>query len=161
MGLAVTAFEHATLLPEHVREEDCWEDHEFAHIIDPDFARSLRGLTADRCYEVSGKTASVSNSYSGHDLFREALAQTFLGVDPVKVWGDSERWVDAPFYELIHFADNEGTIGPEAATDLLADFEAGRDAFRDASDDDWLLRKYDEWAEVFHVAAGNGLVRFS
>lgn len=161
MGLDVTAFEHATLLPEHVRDEDCYDDHEFAYIIDPDFARSLRGLTADRCYAVSGEAARVGNSYSGHSRFREALASTFLGVEPAEVWGDWERWADAPFYELIHFADNEGTIGPDAAADLLTDFEAGRDAFHAAITDDWLIRKYDEWTDVCRVAAGNGLVRFS
>lgn len=161
MGLDVTAYETAALLDPHETADSCYDDHLQAFVIDPSFDRSLGGLIADRCYNVSGRTATVSNSYGGHGAFRDRLARTFLGVSAPTVWYAADQYADRPFFELIHFADNEGTIGPAAASDLLADFEAGRDRWRSTIDHEWLRGKYDEWTEVFRCAASGGLVDFA
>jgi hypothetical protein len=162
MGLAVTAYEIATIMEPHNLTSDCWTEHERAFIIDPGFARSLRGLVADRCYLVSGKTARVSNSYPGHGRFRERLAAVFHDTEPQTIWDAPDDWVDRSFFELICFADNEGTIGGEAAADLLADFEAGAAQWAaDVSEDDWMRSEYDAWTEVCRVAAGGGMVVFA
>ena len=162
MGLDALAYKAATLLDPHEQTEDCWENHVLALIVDPSFHRSLRGLVADRCYEVEGvEAAHVGNSYSGHSRFRDELSRVFLGVESRTVWGSPDRYADRPFFELIHFADNEGTIGPDAAADLAADFAEGRTLWQSRVSDEWLLHKYDEWAEVFATAADGGLVRFA
>ena len=167
MGLDATAFKVAELTEPHDEGEDCWEDdHVRAFIIDDSFHRSARGLTLNRCYRVDGRQITVSNSYGGHSRFREELARVFYGVEPSTIWHAPDDFADRPFFELIHFADNEGTIGPEAAADLAADFEAGRaewlaDARIAAEVSDWTRRKYDdEWAEAFVAAANGGLVTF-
>lgn len=162
MGLDATAFTAATLLEPHDEDEDCWENHIQAFVIDPSFHRSLRGLVEDRCYAADATTAHVGNSYGGHSQFRDRLSRVFLGVEPRVIWESPETYADRPFFELIHFADNEGTIGPDAAADLAADFAEGRTLWwSKVDDDDWLLRKYDEWATVFAAAADGGLVRFA
>lgn len=161
MGLDATAYSTATLLEPHERTDDCWDEHRRAYIIDPDFHRSLRGLVSDRCYAVEGSRVRVSNSYGGHGHLRRELARVFLGVEPEAVWRAPDDYADRPFFELIHFADNEGTIGPEAAADLAADFAAGREQFRAEVEDHWNRAKYDEWAAAFTIAAHHGLVDFS
>ena len=64
-----------------------------------------------------------------------------------------------PFYELLNFADNEGTIGPEAAADLARDFAEHRERVRPELDD-YFARTYDHFEEAFKLAAGTGLVMF-
>jgi len=82
---------------------------------------------------------------------------------PQAVWENPDRYVDAPFYELIHFADNEGTIGGEAAADLARDFidlgEKVVPRLMVAGGDYW-RGKYEAWAKAFKLAAGTGLVYF-
>lgn len=54
-----------------------------------------------------------AGSYGGYNQWRTYLSQIF----------NSEQDPARPFYELIYFADNEGTITAGAARNLLADFE--------------------------------------
>lgn len=163
MGLDAVAFRLATLTDEHERTDACRDnDHVLAHVIDDDFHRSLRGLTAGRCYRVADRAITVSSSYSGHGQFREVLARVFYGKAPRDIWNDPEAYADRPFFELLQFADNEGTIGPLAAADLARDFAEGREQWDAALDvSEWDRRKYDEWAEAFEAAANDGLVRFA
>lgn len=169
MGLDIRAFSVATLTDEHAREGEFWcgiEDHKVVFCYDG-FEQSLRGLVVGRCYDV-GQGVSIyhhAGSYGGYNAWRDRLARVHLGVSARTVWRDPEAYRDRPFYELINFADNEGFIGPEAAADLLLDFEAGRDRWMVATDDDVVdhddRRKYDEWTKAFRTAAGHGLVRFA
>lgn len=162
MGLSAAAFKVATLTEPHERTDECSEnDHVRAFIIAPEFHRSLRGLEAGRCYEVGDREITVHNSYSGHSRFREELARVFLGVTPRSIWDNPAAYADRPFFELIQFADNEGTIGPEAAADLAADFAEGRDHWEAAPRlQPWVRETYAQWAEAFEAAAGGGLVMF-
>lgn len=163
MGLSAAPFRTATLTEPHERTDQCPEDdHVLAFILDPDFHRSLRGLKAGRCYKVSDPEVTVRSSYSGHNRFREELARVFLGVTPGSIWDDPDIYADRPFFELIQFADNEGTIGPEAAADLATDFTEGRDRWEaDPRLQPWARETYVEWAAAFEAAAGGGLVRFA
>lgn len=161
MGLDAAAFKVATLTEPHDREE-CWEsDHVFAFIIDDSFHRSARGLVLDRCYDVQGRATTVSNSYGGHGRFREELSRIFLDVAPRTVWRSPDEYAERPFFELIHFADNEGTIGTEAAADLARDFVEGRKKWEAAVTDTWNLHIYNEWTAAFEAASHGGLVRFA
>jgi hypothetical protein len=174
MGLDATAYSNAILLPEHERGDDCYEAHVHAFAYSC-FPRSFRGLAdADklcdfgdgsldciggRCYDVSGsETYRTRASYSGYNRCRDQLSQLFLGVEVGVVARNPELYEDKPFFELINFADNEGCIGPDAATDLLADFEFGR--ARVESDCPDLLPWYDGWTAACRLAAGNGLIEF-
>lgn len=175
MGLDITAYRNAILLPEHERNDDCYEEHVLAFAYGC-FPRSFRGLAdADvtfefgrggepfvggRCYDVSDSESIGfhGGSYTGYNRLRDALSQTFLGVDAGTVARQPEQYVDEPFFELINFADNEGCIGPEAAADLLVDFEAGRQQWEAEHPD--LLGWYDEWITACRLAADNGLIKF-
>ena len=171
MGLDITAYGSAVLVPEHPRERQTWcenDAHQVAFTIDDDaFVRSWRGLLLGRCYDVSAK-ATLSHragSYGGHNRFRAALAENYIGVLPEVVWAHPDDYADAPFYELVKFADNEGTIGPLAAADLATDFAAHRDDWRarfasDTLEGEWMCEVYDRWHQAFAYAADGGMVVF-
>lgn len=163
MGLSAYAYRLATLTDEHERNDACYEnDHVLAFILGDEFRRSLRGLNAGRCYKVSDRAITVSNSYSGHGRFREVLARVFYDKAPRDIWNDPDAYVDQPFFELLQFADNEGTIGPLAAADLARDFAEGREQWNAALEvSEWVRSTYDEWAEAFEAAANGGLVTFA
>ena len=101
-----------------------------------------------------------AGSYSGYNWWRDQLAQMAYRKPAERVWAEN---TDGPFFELINFADNEGTIGPIACARLAEHFEAGRDTVRARlydKVDGWDQQKYDEWARAFDLAANTGLVRF-
>lgn len=175
MGLWVRAIGPLTLTEPHERTDHCWDEHRVAHIIDPSMAQSARGLELDRCYvEAEGaRTVEVlSLSYMGYNRWRGDLCRAVLDCDPEQVWSDLDGYRGRPFFELIHFADNEGTIGPEAAADLLADFELAladglRERFAALLPDGWpephrahYVACLDRWVEGLRVAADRGLVMF-
>lgn len=128
------------------------------------FEWSMRGLQPGRCYVVDNSFHFAAGSYSGYGAWRCDLARVVLSVSAIEeVWNDVEHYRDEPFFELIHFADNEGTIGPEAALDLAQDFDEWRAVYVAAHSDDshdWDVQKYDEWTKAFKIAAGTGLVEF-
>ena len=184
MGLTVRAFSHMELTPEHARGRECtgWttptamptHPHIPAFVLDG-FDQSLRGLVDGRCYAQTARTVSVcvlSMGYAMYAGWRSALSVAGLGVTPGVVWDHPDDFRGDPFFELIHFADNEGTIGPEAAADLLADFEAAPDlAGRLAAsvhDKPLPLRVREQfgavvgqWVTGLTLAADGGLVRFA
>lgn len=166
MGLDITAWEKAVITEPHERTDDCYEaDHVLAYVIG-DFERSLRGLEPNRCYEVSGtRFHFLAGSYGGYGYFRQLLCGAALGVEPGAVWADPDAFIDLPFYELINFADNEGTIGPDAAADLLADFDEHGEKVKASiaaasPPETYYADKVDAWHEAFRIAAGHGLVNF-
>jgi hypothetical protein len=70
---------------------------------------------------------------------------------------------DVAFQELIDFADNEGVIGSVLAQKLYDDFKNNhKDAieYSKAINDDWFIRKYEDWMEAFNYARQNGAVNF-
>lgn len=110
-------------------------------------------------YRVSGQEEGIDFSYSGYSDWREWLCRTFLKVSPEQVWDNPETFADAPFVELVNFADNEGFIGPKTCAKLAADFAAhtpGHHAFglRDHA------RAYERLAQMFRIAGGGGAVKF-
>lgn len=184
MGLDVTAYSEATLLPEHeFRPDECFEAGHVRAFAYAQFHQSMRGLEWDKSlsdyqgnadvfiggreYLCGGKSEWLSIGYGGHRVFRKRLASDLLGVTAEAIWTDPDKFRWLPFFELIEFADNEGTIGPEAASDLAIDF---RD-FADRADAEWskpdstgwaerLHSLYIQWRQLFDLAAGGGLVNF-
>lgn len=186
MGLYVTAYANARRTPSHNRNfETCDAAGHVWAFAYSGMEASYRGLAnADvlgvfensemyvggACYDVSDseRHGFAAGSYTGYNAWREDLAKAFHGVDPGTIWADATKYADQPFYELITFADNEGCIGPDAARDLLADFEAGQGRWSDywAARDvrssllTWNIERYEDWTQACRLAARDGLIRF-
>lgn len=118
------------------------------------------------CFAVTNATKTewlAAGSYRGYGHFRDMLKACFA---------DDSRSIreqpDAPFFELIWFADNEGTLLTQACTDLLGDFKAGREQWTafinetvpSLQDSSYYVRKYDEWTAALELAADGGLIDF-
>lgn len=181
MGLDITAYEIAKLVPSpHEYDPDtCYDNGHVEAFAYQGFERSFRGLAdADvvkksesgwssaifiggRCYDISsGENFDFrAGSYGGYTEWRRQLSNAVLDVDPSEIWKNPQAFQDKPFYELIHFADNEGCIGPEAAADLFDDFAAYRDELA-VSEDQWFMQSYDNWMTAFELARETGLVDF-
>lgn len=169
MGLDVTAYEKIVPIGRHTEDWCADEDHHTV-LAYKGFEQSTRGLILDAergnlrvggCVTTSGREFDFrAGSYSGYGAWRQALARAAYGVSAGEVWADPDAYRDLPFFELIHFADNEGTIGPDAAGDLAADFAENRDTVRAklAVADDCYAEKYDYWQRAFELAAGAGMV---
>jgi hypothetical protein len=164
MGLDITAYSHLAPVGLHLEPGVWCEDDVHVQVMAYDcFPQSYRGLpdlgswrefVLGGCYAITEKTETHrfrAGSYGGYNDWRADLQKQF----------NPERDPDGPFYELIWFADNEGDIGPEAAADLLKDFEQHADAY--APDGDILgywCENYANWTRAFRLAADGGLVDF-
>lgn len=179
MGLDITAYSNLKSIGRHVTDDDEWCDedgHIMAFAYDS-FPQSFRGIPvlAERfvsgstlleggCYVATDATETISfraGSYGGYNNWRQALADRF---NPVSRGWDhgptmTEPDPNKPFYELIWFADNEGTIGPEAAADLLEDFRTHAESYRVPGAGRY-PETYQNWTRAFELAADGGLVRF-
>jgi hypothetical protein len=174
MGLDITVytkvvpFDESKILRTHSGEVDYdWTyDNEVHKVFCYDgFEQSLRPLVLDTWVQSVGDSWGFrAGSYSGYSHFRDHLAAVALGVQSHEVWSDPDLYRDKPFFELLNFADNEGTIGGEACKDLLADFEAFEvsafASFALLPDSDWLLEKYDTWTKAVRDAAPHGMIDF-
>lgn len=192
MGLGITAYSRLDYIGHHPgpktpdgnEGENCQYDEEtydrlhlqaFAY---SDFPHALQGipgtpdirgeafgwdsLISAGCFALTAGTETHSfeaGSYGGYDQWREHLGRCFG-------WS---RDTEDPFFELIYFADNEGTLLWLPAKNLLADFEAGREKWRDYCVDifsdqpyqpKYYLEKYENWAHACELAADGGLVDF-
>lgn len=163
MGLDITAYSHLKAVGKHTEDWcDDYENHVQAFAYDS-FPQSFRGVPVlgtrtvnastfleGGCFAITDQTQTLgfrAGSYSGYGEWRESLQRQFNpGRDP-----------DSPFYELIWFADNEGAIGPDAARDLLADFQTHAAAY---VGDGWMQKKYLDWTSACRLAADNGLIDF-
>lgn len=161
MGLDITAYSNLNPVGKHT---DGWcenEEHVVAYAYN-DFPKSFRGIPVlgerDRmllggCFEMTDETeklAFCAGSYSGYNAWRDDLKQQFNpGVDP-----------EAPFFELIWFADNEGVISSEASTDLLADFQKHADLYQPSRHEEFFRAKYACWTKAAELAATAGLIDF-
>lgn len=170
MGLDVTAYSKLTHVGEHEKDPalnegepggvDDWcyyGGHVQAFAYDC-FPQSFRGIPVlgrrgefvlGGCYATTEETKThwFGMPYGSYNRWREDLKTQF----------NPEREPEKPFYELIWFADNEGTIGPEAARDLLADFRAHAAQY---VGDDYSAGRYGDWTRACELAADDGLIDF-
>lgn len=167
MGLDITAYSRLSHVGKHT-DDWCqeYEAHVQAFAYDS-FPESFRGIpilgtrevgsstfVEGGCYAFTAQTKTHdfrAGSYSGYNQWRDDLRRQFNpGTDPY-----------GPFYELIWFADNEGSIGPDAARDLLADFRGYADRYQpDGQYADYFRRKYQDWMLACELAADGGLISF-
>lgn len=164
MGLDITAYSHLEPVGLHVDLGTWCEDDNHVQVMTYDsFPQSYRGLPdlgrwldfiVGGCYAITPQTETHrfrAGSYGGYGVWRDDLREQF----------NPESDPDGPFYELIWFADNEGAIGPEAAADLLKDFEQHADAYvTDGYVFGHSREKYADWTRAFRLAADSGLVDF-
>jgi hypothetical protein len=181
MGLDITAYSRLKHIGKHA--EECEEQydpetydrihvHAYAYTEFPDSFRGIPIVGTKHyrssefieggCYAITDETETHrfrAGSYSGYNRWREDLARQF---NPAPITFDrgprmAKPEPEKPFYELIWFADNEGTIGPEAALDLLADFDLHVNLYEG---DEYARSKYADWHKAFKLAADGGLVDF-
>lgn len=162
MGLDIVAYADAVPLddPEHECSDDCSEHHIKAYVLEG-FEQSLRGLVAGTTYDVAGSDTIRfrAGSYSGYNAFRDNLSLAVHGVKASAVYNDPDTYRWRPFYELIAFADNEGTIGTDAAADLADDFElSARQVLGVLVEHD--TETYENFHAAFRLARKGGLVEF-
>lgn len=186
MGLGITAFSHLTYVGHcpDIREDDheydpdtCDRRHVEAYAYDafphalmgvPDL-RPLAGNSGSKfltggCFALTGQTEThgASRSYSGYNRWRKGLADQF---NPYRDNGESPPSPEEPFYELIWFADNEGTICQLAAISLLANFrnyEAEYVAAHSTGDHfaEMDIQYYRDFLRCCELAADGGLIDF-
>lgn len=103
---------------------------------------------------------SAHNFYGKYGQFRSLLAQLIGAKDQEEVWNNPETYSAKPFYELINFADNEGTIDYEVAERIAKAFEEF-EAKALSEFDEYNLGKYQDWQKAFRLAADNkGVVKY-
>lgn len=136
------------------------EEHEDAqiHLRQDHFSRG-DGLK-EGAYTANYGGGFGAGSYSGYNNWRDQLAQKVLEMTSEEIWleGDSSK----PFIELINFSDCEGYIGPKTCAKLAKDFNEYEEKAKKHPplEDDWFIKKYQEWKTAFNVAADNGVVIF-
>lgn len=89
-----------------------------------------------------------AGSYSGYGMWRNDLRERF----------NPELRPEGPFYELIWFADNEGTLDEMAATSLLGNFRQYEVEYlteQPRGADLW-----QHWTRACELAADGGLIDF-
>jgi hypothetical protein len=172
MGLDTTAYNTITHLPGYQPRDPDDGDYEWDNDILEvfayrDFPHALDGLPGrdtphpdmpsfigGEWFQASGPTATTSSSYLGHNLFRDLIAQRVLGLAESS---DVADYPDAPFYDLLWFADNEGCIGPVASRRLADAFNAHPDL---DLGEPFANRLYQAFKVSFNLAADTGTVRF-
>lgn len=174
MGLDITVYSNVVPFDEKNIPLDSDGEMDWDYIYDhgirkafafPGMEQSLRPLTQDSWVQASGESWSFrAGSYSGYNWFRDHLSTMALGVDSGTVWANPDTYRDQPFFELINFADNEGTIGGEAARDLHEDFTnflaQATTYFTGLPDGDFALEKYQTWLSATEDASVSGMIDF-
>lgn len=114
----------------------------------------------------------LAGSYSGYNRWREELSRFAFDREPQGVWDHPDKYAGKPFFEIVHFSDCEGCLGPEVAAKLAADFDEYEQAARTswsqpapwqrAGDVDWRYSMYEQFRKAFRAAADTqGAVIFS
>lgn len=178
MGLDITAYSHLRHVGHHPVDEEetdgfcdtSWDEETCERIHIPAYSYSafphaLLGLPDVKtvtlghtefflagCFEKTEHTESYgfrAGSYSGYSYWRNELRERY----------NAETRPEGPFYELIWFADNEGTLAQQAATSLLGEFRRFEKDYA-ASHHGYDLQRYKDWTIACQLAADGGLIDF-
>lgn len=177
MGLDIRAYSKLSYAGHHEPWDEEREDKHYNKHIEvfsyPEFARhALAGvpdvrpmsvgetdLMSGGCYVITPDTVMhdfCAGSYSGYGQFRRMIADSF---NVYRDWIDGSPSPEGPFYELLWFADNAGTLCEVAALNLLTDFrqhEAEMCSWADGRGAS-LIR---DWIRACELAADGGLIEF-
>lgn len=169
MGLDISAYRQLKAAPDAKMEDGCPVD--WQHIVhlrtdytEKHFPGRSEGL-APGVYSFAERHDFRGGSYSGYGMWRDELAK-FAGYPQAE---ESEfgrthsagAWAadGGPFWELIHFFDCDGVIGPVVAAKLAKDFAEHQERANSFGDDYW-RQKYSAWRVAFEMAADSGAVEF-
>ena len=140
------------------RNEELWTPIQI-----PAFAGREAPIRLGRTH-LGTDTYCVGFSYGGYSRWRETLARA-CGYQVTDRNSDSPHsqaaWdaTGGPCWELINFADNEGTIGSRACAKIARDMIAVRDAYAAENDDGDAVR-FDRMLAGFLIASHGGAANF-
>ncbi len=171
MGLSIAALSNLELVGAH---EPPLAEGELCEFVDhyqvchsfPHRADDLE----EGCYAETAATENhwfCAGSYTQYGRWRDQLAAFAAGVPACNVWADPDRFRGSPCYELIHFSDCDGIIGPAVSAKLASDFARYRDAARRYAeehlgpDGEYWMAKYEDWMRAFTLAAQGGMILFA
>ena len=123
--------------------------------VNRDFPTRQNGIVHNAWYQYE-EMVSFGNTYGGHGDFRRELAE-LGGYPPEDAW--EKRVTVGPFFELVNFADNEGTFGPETCAKLAADFAAHEPRARQMLEGEH-MRFYRKWHQALTLASAGGMLTF-
>lgn len=119
------------------------------------------GIDPTTVYEKHGTFDFRAGSYSAYNEWRDWLAKVAGFASAEECW-DRGKLGD-PFFELIHFADNEGVIGPKVAAKLAEDFRANilrALDLRPVEHGGWYIDQYVLWWAACLTASHHGAIDF-
>ena len=85
----------------------------------------------------------LDTDYIGYGMFRRALCMKLFQKPIQYIWNKPDKYKDKPFYYLLNFADNEGTISGRAFQKLKEDFRSRDFIF----EEQWMTALYAGWKE--------------
>lgn len=157
------------------------EDESTIHLYEnPDFPGRAEGVP-DGHYKYESREHFRAGGYGWYNAWRNDLAKMagypeasgeipgVFGGTRTHTGHDVGAWHSGggPFFELIHFSDCEGTIGPAVSKKLADDFakyQEAADSFIGTHDDGkpggYFAKTYAEFRKAFEVASNNGAVDF-
>ena len=166
MGLDISTLRNATLIKEvavgNLTDEDYElvdEDYEHVSIIYPAYEGLRLDGKPEGIYRGDPGISFRAGSYGGYNAFREELSRLALGAEPRTVWNNLEAYEGRPCFEIVHFSDCEGAIGPDTSAKLAADFKALTEKAEVALDA-YYVGTFNNFKQAFEEAAGNGFVIF-
>lgn len=169
MGVCITAYENVELIeevPNAASWEEAWERAEAMYVEGRDVL-SLYNYSdfqerghplVEGLYDWSGESHSFSMSYGSYNYMRELVSESALGCEPKFVWERPDLYQDKPMFELVHFADNEGFLGPETCFRLAIQslVVTNSDTW-----EDWYRECFNHLLICLNVAANRGVIVFS
>ena len=145
-------------LPDDAREE---RSQGYTYVVrHPNFPEHADGLR-EGCYSGTREMEFQAGTYSSYSEWRAHLCRMAHGVEPDVMWERPDEWKGKPFYKLVNFADDDGTIGPWTSAKLHRDFVAWQDKAREQDGKvEGFSDLYRKWTEAFRLASMEGVVRF-
>lgn len=171
MGLDITAYRKITPAPDAPTQDGepvDWENHFWAHpnsikFTEENWPGHSEGI-APGVYKFADALKFRAGSYGGYNEWRSWLARVAGWSGAEECWrADETEARKRPFFELIHFADNDGVIGSKVAAKLAKDFADNEDKARGQAAGEhggWYFQQYQKWREAFEMAADGGAVDF-
>lgn len=137
-------------------QEGAWMENCRTPWINPHFGNRADDVK-DIVLEVEHTWSFRAGSYSGYNEWRRKLA-ALVGIEDVReFWTRTEGLEQAgkeptgPFWQLIHFSDCEGAIGPTVAKKLVKDFEKFEDEAKKQGI--YFMENYRDFKKAFEEVA--------
>jgi hypothetical protein len=165
MGLDIAAF--SGLTKSMINDPDeVWKIGGTHLYVNEDFPDRADGLKTGG-YLYNEFTRFRAGSYSGYNWWRSQLCMMVHGVEPDVLWAGNDKRLFPAFFELIHFSDCEGVIGPKTSAKLYQDFSEWKEkaeqyaaGLGDTLNGQTFIGLYRQWMEAFGLASNNGAVKF-